>query len=193
MVYNTQNYWVLGLCPPSDILETRKHNVSETGSVSVFRWGGGPGYGSPSLPDPTRPPRNRKPQNLWGSTKTPGLPTQLMVCHVSSPNPFTSHGRETPDHVPKSFLVVEQVQEDMSAAVHAGDIGVFWVTYVSDQHSSADISYSLHIFQVLWYKVLCDTCPKKPVEFGGTSCNSTGDFDGGGSLHFSGTACQKWH
>jgi hypothetical protein len=27
-----QNYWVFGLCPSSGILETRKHNVSETGS-----------------------------------------------------------------------------------------------------------------------------------------------------------------
>jgi hypothetical protein len=34
----TENYWVFGLCPSSRILETRKqHNVSETGSVSVFR------------------------------------------------------------------------------------------------------------------------------------------------------------
>jgi hypothetical protein len=37
MVYNTQNYWVFGLCPSSDILETTKHNVSETGSISVLR------------------------------------------------------------------------------------------------------------------------------------------------------------
>jgi hypothetical protein len=29
-----------GLCPTSGILKTRKHNVSETGSVSVFRWMG---------------------------------------------------------------------------------------------------------------------------------------------------------
>jgi hypothetical protein len=28
------NYWVFGLCPLSGILKTRKHNVSETGSVS---------------------------------------------------------------------------------------------------------------------------------------------------------------
>jgi hypothetical protein len=40
MVYNTQNYWVSGLCPSSRILNTRKHNVSETGSVSVLRWRG---------------------------------------------------------------------------------------------------------------------------------------------------------
>jgi hypothetical protein len=38
MVYNTQNYWFFGLCPSSGILETRKHDVSETGSVSVLRW-----------------------------------------------------------------------------------------------------------------------------------------------------------
>jgi hypothetical protein len=37
MVFNTQNYWVSGLCPSSGILNTRKHNVSETGSVSVLR------------------------------------------------------------------------------------------------------------------------------------------------------------
>jgi hypothetical protein len=37
MVYNTQNYWDFGLCPPSGILEIRKHNVSEIGSVSVVR------------------------------------------------------------------------------------------------------------------------------------------------------------
>jgi hypothetical protein len=33
MKYNTQNYWVFGLCPWFGILETRKHNVSETGSI----------------------------------------------------------------------------------------------------------------------------------------------------------------
>jgi hypothetical protein len=32
-----QNYWVFGLCPSSGILEARKHNVSETGSVFVLR------------------------------------------------------------------------------------------------------------------------------------------------------------
>jgi hypothetical protein len=31
MVYNTQNYWVFGLFASSGILETRKHDVSETG------------------------------------------------------------------------------------------------------------------------------------------------------------------
>jgi hypothetical protein len=34
MVYDTQNYCVSGLCLSSVILNTRKHNVSETGSVS---------------------------------------------------------------------------------------------------------------------------------------------------------------
>jgi hypothetical protein len=42
MVYNTQNYWVFGLCSTSGILKTTKHNVSETDPVSetfflVFR------------------------------------------------------------------------------------------------------------------------------------------------------------
>jgi hypothetical protein len=31
------NYWVSGLCPMSGILNTRKHIVSETGSLSVLR------------------------------------------------------------------------------------------------------------------------------------------------------------
>jgi hypothetical protein len=36
MVYNTQNYWVFGLCPLSVVLKSREHNVSETGFVGVF-------------------------------------------------------------------------------------------------------------------------------------------------------------
>jgi hypothetical protein len=37
---STQNYWGFGLRLSSGILESRKHNVSETGSVSVLRWEG---------------------------------------------------------------------------------------------------------------------------------------------------------
>jgi hypothetical protein len=37
MVYNTQNYWVFGLLLSYGILENRKHDVSEIGSVSVLR------------------------------------------------------------------------------------------------------------------------------------------------------------
>jgi hypothetical protein len=41
MMYNTQNYWVFGLCSSTGILETRKHNISGTGFVSVLKlWGG---------------------------------------------------------------------------------------------------------------------------------------------------------
>jgi hypothetical protein len=36
-IYCSQNYWVFWTFPSSDILETRKHDVSETGSVSVLR------------------------------------------------------------------------------------------------------------------------------------------------------------
>jgi hypothetical protein len=32
-----QNYWLFWTFPSSGILETRKHDVSETGSVSVLR------------------------------------------------------------------------------------------------------------------------------------------------------------
>jgi hypothetical protein len=35
MVYNTQDYWVFGLWPSSDILDnTKKHNVLETDPIS---------------------------------------------------------------------------------------------------------------------------------------------------------------
>jgi hypothetical protein len=36
MVYNTQHYWVFRLCPSSDILRTRDHNITETGFVSIL-------------------------------------------------------------------------------------------------------------------------------------------------------------
>jgi hypothetical protein len=35
--FKTQNYCFWGALPSSGILEARKHDVSETGSVSVFR------------------------------------------------------------------------------------------------------------------------------------------------------------
>jgi hypothetical protein len=50
---------------------------------------------------------------------------------ASSPNPSTSHGKETTDDVPESFHVAEQIQKDMGSAVRAGDMEVFPVAYVS--------------------------------------------------------------
>jgi hypothetical protein len=44
-----QNHWGSGLCPSSGILKTRKHDVSETGSVSVLRWREGDTYSVGSL------------------------------------------------------------------------------------------------------------------------------------------------
>jgi hypothetical protein len=37
---NIRNYWGVGLSPSSDILDNREHDVSETGSVFILRWGG---------------------------------------------------------------------------------------------------------------------------------------------------------
>jgi hypothetical protein len=34
---NTRNHWVSGHCPTSGIINTGKHNVSETGFVSALR------------------------------------------------------------------------------------------------------------------------------------------------------------
>jgi hypothetical protein len=39
--YNTLSYWITGLLPSSGNPHTRKHNVAETWSVSVFRRGKG--------------------------------------------------------------------------------------------------------------------------------------------------------
>jgi hypothetical protein len=36
VVYKALNHWVPGLCPKSGILNTRQHNVSETGSSSAL-------------------------------------------------------------------------------------------------------------------------------------------------------------
>jgi hypothetical protein len=38
-LYCTQNYWVFVFFPSSGILENWKHDISETGYISVFRWG----------------------------------------------------------------------------------------------------------------------------------------------------------
>jgi hypothetical protein len=46
---NKQNRWVCELCPSPGIVNTRKHNVSETGSVSDFRRGEGNIYSAGSV------------------------------------------------------------------------------------------------------------------------------------------------
>jgi hypothetical protein len=35
--FHKYNYWGSGLCPSSRILRTRKHNILETGSLSMLR------------------------------------------------------------------------------------------------------------------------------------------------------------
>jgi hypothetical protein len=49
MVYHNKNYWAFGLSPSFDVLGNRKHDVSETGSVSVLRCGGEDTYSVGSL------------------------------------------------------------------------------------------------------------------------------------------------
>jgi hypothetical protein len=51
----------------------------------------------------------------------------LLTAPDASPHPSTSHGKETPE----SFHVAQQVQKDTGAAVHADDMEVFSVAYVS--------------------------------------------------------------
>jgi hypothetical protein len=38
LVYSTRNLWVSRLCPSIGVLNTRKHNVSETGFLFAFEW-----------------------------------------------------------------------------------------------------------------------------------------------------------
>jgi hypothetical protein len=56
----------------------------------------------------------------------------LMLLHEILP---ASHGKETgketTDTVPESFRLTKQVQKDILAVVHAGDMEVFSVSYVS--------------------------------------------------------------
>jgi hypothetical protein len=49
---------------------------------------------------------------------------------TSSPNPSTSRSKKT-RNVSESFHVAQQVQKDKGAAVHADDMQVFSVAYVS--------------------------------------------------------------
>jgi hypothetical protein len=37
MVYITENYWASGLYPSPGILNTREHNLSESGTASILR------------------------------------------------------------------------------------------------------------------------------------------------------------
>jgi hypothetical protein len=49
MVYHIPNKWVFGLFLSSGVVETRTHDVSETGSLSVLRYGGEDTYTVGSL------------------------------------------------------------------------------------------------------------------------------------------------
>jgi hypothetical protein len=66
-----------------------------------------------------------------GATLLDNLQSFLKEPDAALQNPSTSHGKETPDTVPESFHVAEQVQKNMGSAVHAGDMEVFSVANVS--------------------------------------------------------------
>jgi hypothetical protein len=53
MVYHIHNYWGFGLFPMSGILGTRKHDVSETGSVSETSY-----FLVPTIPDDVKVQKN---------------------------------------------------------------------------------------------------------------------------------------
>jgi hypothetical protein len=68
------------------------------------------------------------------------------LLRYSSPNPSISHRKETHD-VPESFHVAQQVQNDLGAAIHAGDMEVFSVAYVSGSIARQEL-----------HGVSCDAC-----------------------------------
>jgi hypothetical protein len=75
-------------------------------------------------------------RGLWGTnceddgtSLLDNLQSLLREPDTSLPNPSTSRCKEK--HVPASFHVAQQVQNDIHAAVHADDMEVFSVAYVS--------------------------------------------------------------
>jgi hypothetical protein len=59
------------------------------------------------------------------------LQSLLIAPDASSPNSSTNHDKETPDDVSGRLHVAQQAEKDICAAVHAGDMEVFTVAYVS--------------------------------------------------------------
>jgi hypothetical protein len=66
-----------------------------------------------------------------GATLLENLQSLLRAPDASSPNPSTSHGKETPDAVTESFHFAQQVQKETGVVVHAGDMEVFSVACIS--------------------------------------------------------------
>jgi hypothetical protein len=71
----------------------------------------------------------------------------LRAPDSASPNPSISHGKETPDDDSESFHVAQQVQRDIGTVLHAGDMEVFSVAYISGS-----------IARQVLHGVSCDAC-----------------------------------
>jgi hypothetical protein len=59
------------------------------------------------------------------TTLLANLQSLLRASDASLLKPFTSNGTENRHNAPDGFHVAQQVQEKVSAVVHAGDIKVF--------------------------------------------------------------------
>jgi hypothetical protein len=81
-----------------------------------------------------------------GATFLNNLQSFLREPDTSSPNPSTSHSKETSD-IPESFHVAQHVQKHTGAAVLAGDMEMLPLAYVSDS-----------IARQVLLGVSCDTC-----------------------------------
>jgi hypothetical protein len=123
---------------------------------------------------------------------------------AASRNPSTSHGKETPDDVPESFPVAQQVQKDTGAAVHAGDMEMFSVTYISDFIArqvlrdacktcvTPEVLLPANVF--IYFKEYSDTEQSLTCGDCWYCYNPNGVYDArGGPLEFSGAAYHSCH
>jgi hypothetical protein len=77
-----------------------------------------------------------------GATLLDNLQLLLRAVDASSLNPSSSHGEEAPHAVLEIFNVAQQEQKDVGAAVHAGDVEMFSVDYVS--------GFIIFLFRIVW-------------------------------------------
>jgi hypothetical protein len=110
-----------------------------------------------------------------------------LASGASSPNPSTSHGKETLN-VPESFHVAQQVQKDMGAAVNAGDLEVFPVVLIMkclfgtnlsaqwvEHDSQRTSSLSLNSTTAGWYTVCFQTPYRHLTDFVTSPSNKAQD------------------
>jgi hypothetical protein len=100
-ISRVQNYLVFGLSPRSAILRNRRHDITETGSVSVFRCGGEDTYSIGSNPQ-SKPqsPALLPPAPHWAGDSPPHL--RMETDPVSETSCFIFHRIPNDEESPKT-------------------------------------------------------------------------------------------